>query len=310
MSTLVGNLGLGSFACQFGELERTPETIEGLASICSAQKIGLNLGAMGCGTFWQMTKPLESYVAQCVAQTIAASNVAKDSIDRIIFSTTDQGVRHVDDKFTRGILDQAGLVKCLPAFVSFQQCANSLAALDYGRRLFDDPQIRNVVVVAFDFVPNDSDRIRPWALFGDAVTSFMISKEPASFSLLSYAVEMDFEGLQGRDSFESRKKVATTALQRVLEGSGVRLDEVERIFSTNVYKPIALFSADSCGIPRKRLCIDTLRTRAHCGNCDWMMNLSHHLANEPLVAGKAYLVQSSSPGFYACALLRANSAVG
>jgi 3-oxoacyl-[acyl-carrier-protein] synthase-3 len=159
--------------------------------------------------------------------------------------------------------------------------------------------------VAFDFVVDDGDRIQPFALFGDAVTSCMITRgDAAGLSLLSYGVNVDFAGLLGRDDFQSRKGVADITLKRVLEEGNIRIEDVECCFSTNLFRPIALFNASICGIHRSKLCIDTLKSHAHCGNCDWMMNLVHYGQNAGFTRGKKYLVQSYAPGFFACGILK------
>jgi 3-oxoacyl-[acyl-carrier-protein] synthase III len=187
--------------------------------------------------------------------------------------------------------------------ITLQQCASSLTALDYARNLFHDPRVSHVVVVAFDFVVDDDERIRPFALFSDAVTSCMVTRSDAPrISLLSYGVGVDFAGFVGRDDFMSRKRVAVTTLESVLGRHGLVLGDVAACFSTNFYKPVALFNANICGIGRNQLCIDTLASRGHCGNCDWMINLMHRRAEGQLAPGK-YLAQAFAPGFFACALL-------
>ncbi|MCY1079426.1 hypothetical protein [Archangium lansingense] len=259
---------------------------------------------MGCRTFWQMTQPIESYVGRCVSQSIAGSGVSPKSVNYIVFSTMDNNLRHLDVNFARNILEELGLVNCVPVFVSMQQCASSLAALNYARGLFLDPNVNHVLVVAFDFVVEDADRIQPFALFGDAVTScMMVRGAETGLSLLSYGVNMDFAGLLGRDNFESRKRLVLTTQDGALKESSTHLDDVEMCFSTNFYKPISLFNAGVSGIKRNRLCVETLNTRAHCGNCDWMLNLMHYQECVGLTRGKKYLVQAFAPGFFACGLL-------
>jgi len=297
-------LELSAFACEFGDRERAFDSIEGLAALCTAHGLGLSLSAMGCGTFWQMTRPLESYVRSCVAKTLAASGVAAESVGCMVFATMDNNLQKLDQNFTRNVLADSGLVNCIPVLVTMQQCVSSLAAVEYARRAFDDPRVQHAIVVAFDFVTADADRVRPFALFGDAVTSCMVSRSDGKgLALSAYGVNVDFAALSGRDSFESRKRVAVTTLEQVLARAGVTLESIERCFSTNFYKPVALFNAGACGVPRAKLYIDSLKTRAHCGNCDWMINLEHYREHVGFTAGKKYLVQSFAPGFFACAVL-------
>ncbi len=298
-------LDIGAFASEFGEHERSPESIEDFASLCTDKGLGLSLTAMGCGTFWQMTQPLESYVIACVAKTIAASGVSADAITHILFSTSDHKLRHLAPDFARTVLERLGLVNCVPLLVSLQQCASSLTALDHAHQLFADPRVSHVVVVTFDFVVEDRERIQSFALFGDAVTSCMVTRtEAPRLSLLAFGVDVDFSGFLGKDDFMSRKRVALGTMEQVLGRCETKLGEIQRCFSTNFYKPVAMFNANICGVARNQLYIETLATRAHCGNCDWMINLMHCEAQGGLVPGK-YLIQSFAPGFFACGLLEA-----
>jgi len=296
---------LSSFACEFGDRERAPESIEGLAAMCAARGLTLGLPAMGCGTFWQMTGPLEPYILRCVSRTLASSGVPADAVGHLVFSTMDSTLRHVNPDLAREVLTGLGLVRCLPTLISAQQCASSLAAVEHASRLLAGPGASHAIVVSFDFVVDDADRVQSFALFGDAVTSCLVSRDAAGLAWRSYGVGVDFAGIAGRDSFETRKQVVATTLGRVLAEGGARLEDVERCFSTNFYKPIALFNAGISGIHRGRLGIDTLSRRAHCGNCDWMINLAHHQDTAGLAPGKTYLAQSFAPGFFACGLLGA-----
>jgi 3-oxoacyl-[acyl-carrier-protein] synthase-3 len=297
-------IGLNSFAWEFGERERTWHSIEEFAAICSAKGLPLSLAEMGCETFWQMTQPIESYVVRCVSGTTSSSGVPATAVNHIIFATMDSNLRHLDQNFAPTILSALGLVNCVPTFISMQRCVSSLAAVDHARSLFTDARVNHVIVVAFDFVIDDADRIRPWALYGDGVTSCMMSRGGAAgLAWLSYGVNVDFAGLSGSDTFESRKRVVDVTLGGVLKESGTRIENVEKCFSTNFYKPIALFNAGLCGIDRTRLGIDTLSSRAHCGNCDWMINLTHYERYTGFARGAKYMVQSYAPGFFACGLL-------
>jgi 3-oxoacyl-[acyl-carrier-protein] synthase III len=74
-----------------------------------------------------------------------------------------------------------GLANCVPTFISMQQCASSLAAVHYAYGLMAGAgEGKYVIVVAFDFVLQDADRIQSFALFGDAVTSCLLTKNYVS----------------------------------------------------------------------------------------------------------------------------------
>ena len=107
------------------------------------------------------------------------------------------------------VLGALGLVDCVPHFLSFQRCCSSLTALRHGRALFSDPDVTHVLVVALDFTPDDRDRVRSYAVFGDAAASCLLTRrDPGLVRLVSSAIHVDHEGLRGHDSFVSRKRAA------------------------------------------------------------------------------------------------------
>lgn len=308
MSSLPPGVSVVGLACEPGDLQRTPETIENFSQLCADRGLSLSLTTMGCGTFFQMTKPVAGYVVRAARQTLRASGTPAAAVDAVVFATTDQNLRALDEGFTRQVLQEVELTNATPTLVSFRQCASSLAALEYGAKSFHDERTQNVLLVAFDFVAEDADRIKPFALFGDAVTSCMLKREPAAgLRLISCSINVDFAGLTGRDSFQSREQAASATLDSVLAEGRATKAEIEKVFSTNVYKPLAMFGADICRIPRARLYMETLRELAHCGNCDWMLNLLHYQERHGITAGKKYVVQAPTPGFFACALLEARA---
>jgi len=305
MSNYLEKIKIGAFACEYGDLKRSPESIEDFTNLCSSLKIDSHFNLLGCGSFWQMTKPVEFYIARSIEKTLAESNIAADRVDRIVFSTTDSVMQDINTQLAAHILEKLNLVNCVPIFISMQQCASSMAALDHAHYLFENNNVNNVIVVSIDYIVEESKRITPYALFGDAVASCMVSRgDNAGFSLMSYSVNLDFSGLVGKDDFNSRKAVAKKCLDEVLSVHHLSMDNVEKYFSTNLFKPLALFNSATFGVSKSKLYIETLFDRAHCGNSDWMINLIDYLDSVGIQRGKYYLIQSSAPGFFSCALIK------
>jgi hypothetical protein len=171
--------------------------------------------------------------------------------------------------------------------------------------MFGDEDVRNVVLVSLDFTPDDAERVRQFALFGDAVASCLISRTgEGPLRLAASALGVDPEGLAGHDSFMSRQRVAQASLAKVFARGGEGLDRVTKVFPTNLYRPLTVFNAMAAGVPGDRLHFtEPMRAYGHCGNSDWMINLVDYADRAGLRPGELYLAQSSAPGFFACGLL-------
>jgi 3-oxoacyl-[acyl-carrier-protein] synthase III len=298
-------VGIGSFACAVGDLECKPVDIPDFDALWQSVSPGTDFAAMGCATYRKMSRPVGEYVVDAVRRTLQDAAVSPKDIDHIVFATSDPALARLPREFAIGVLGAVGLVDCVPHLLSFQRCCSSLTALRHGRQLFADPRVAHVLVVALDFTPDDYERVRTYALFGDAAASCLLTRRGAGLvRLVSSAIHVDEDGLRGRDSILSRKEVADRALSSVLDASGRRLEQITKVFAVNLHQPLTLFNATAAGFGLDKLHFaDTLSAYGHCGNCDWMINLSDYHERVGIRPGEIYLAQASAQGFYACGLL-------
>ncbi|WP_406631712.1 hypothetical protein [Amycolatopsis sp. WGS_07] len=299
------DIGIGSFACAFGDVECKPENIPDFEALWETVSFGTDFAEMGCTTYRKMSGPAEDYVVDSVRRTLRLAGVSAGEVDHLVFATSDPALALVPPDFASRVLLALGMEGCVPHVVSFQRCCSSLTALQHGERLFADPDVTNVAVVAFDFMPEDRDRVRSYAVFGDAAASCLLSRTGSGLvRLLSSAIKTDPEGLRGRDTFVSRKDVAERTLSAVLRAGGRRPEQLAKVFAANLHKPLTLFNATSVGLqPDTVHFADTLALYGHCGNADWMINLLDYHERFGIQSGETYLAQSLAPGFYACGLL-------
>jgi 3-oxoacyl-[acyl-carrier-protein] synthase III len=306
---MTDDVGVGSFAYAVGELEGKPADIPGFDTLWQSVSPQTDFATMGCETFRKMSGPPAPYVVDAVRRTLRDAGAAPTDVSHIVFATSDPTLARLPHDFAIGVLDAAGLTGCVPHLVSFQRCCSSQTALRHARHLFADPAVRNVLMVALDFTPDDRDRVRNYALFGDGAASCLLTRDtPGLVRLVSSAIHVDEEGLRGRDSILSRKEVADQALASVLAASGRRLEQITQVFPANLHQPLMLFNAAAAGLRPDRLhYADTLAAYGHCGNADWMINLADYHEKTGIVAGQTYLAQAPAQGFHACSLLEGSA---
>lgn len=305
MALVPDGVSIGAFACVPGDVEHKVTDVPGFEELWAERSPNADFASMGCDRYWAMSGPLERYVVDCVRQTLARHATPAEAVDQVVFATTDACLRLLDEDFAARVLTALGLDEALPVVIALQQCCASLTALRYGWDQFADADVNNVVVVSFGYTPQDADRVRSFAFFGDAVASCLIGREaPGSLRLLSSAIGVDRLGLVGQDSFLSRQAVARRAYEKAFDGSGHSLDDVAKVFPTNLYRPLAMFNAMAVGVdPGALHFTDTLAAYAHCGNSDWMVNLMDYETTAGIQPGAVYVAQASAPGFFACGLL-------
>jgi 3-oxoacyl-[acyl-carrier-protein] synthase-3 len=303
-------VGMRSFACAFGDVEWKPESIPDFDALWQTVSVGTDFADMGNATIRKMSAPVEDYVMDAVRRTLRDAGTSATDIDHIVFATSDPTLALLPRDFAVRVLVALGLVNCVPHLLSFQRCCSSLTALRHGHELFSDPNVTHVALVALDFTPEDRDRVQSYAMFGDAAVSCLLTKgDPGLIRLVTSAVQVDPDGLHGRDSFVSRKKVADRTLSAVLDASGRQLQQITKVFAANLYRPLTLFNTTSVGLrPDTAHFADTLSAYGHCGNADWMINLVDYHDRFGIRAGETYLAQSLAPGFYGCAVLEGSPA--
>ncbi|GAA2206656.1 hypothetical protein GCM10009850_021140 [Nonomuraea monospora] len=299
--------GISSFAYVAGDVEGRPEDIPGFDDLWRAVSPDTAFSAMGTGTYRKMTGPLVPYVADCVAKVLSAHGVRPAEVDRLVLATSDGALGLLGRDVAVEVMRAAGLTACVPAVVSLQQCCSSIEALRYGWDLAA-AGARNVVLVALDRTPDDRDRVKSFALFGDAVAGCLISRDHGGLTLAGTGLAADFSGMVGQDTFASRQAVARAALDRAYGQAGRAPADVTKIFTSSLYTPIAGFNAMAAGQARGLLHFQEPMTRyGHCGNADWLINLMDYTDKTGLERGALYLAQASAPGFFACALLEAST---
>lgn len=303
------DIGIGSFACAFGDVECKPENIPDFETLWETVSFGTDFAEMGCKTYRKMSGPVEDYVVDATRRTLQDAGATAADIDHLVFTTSDPALALLPSDFAAGVLLALELDNCVPHVVSYQRCCSSLTALQHGRRLFADPDVTHVLVVALDFVPRDRDRVQSYAMFGDAAVSCLLTRhDPGLVRLISSAVKVDPDGLRGRDSFISRKNVADRTLAAALRAGDRQQGQITKVFAANLHKPLTLFNATSLGLlPDTLHFTDTLAAYGHCGNADWMINLVDYHERVGIRSGETYLAQSLAPGFYACGLLEGSA---
>lgn len=302
-------VGIGSFACAFGDVECKPEHIPDFHARWQAVSPGTDFTAMGCATYRRMSAPIAGYVVDAIRRTLQDAAVSAADVDHIVFATSESTRALLSSDFAIEVLNTVGLVDCVPYLVSFQRCCGSLTALRFARLSFADPDVTRVIVVSVDSTADDRDRLQSYAVFSDAAVSCLLSdRTPGLVRLVSSAMHVDQDGLSGSDTFVSRQKVSARALSVALRAGGLHLDQVTKVFGANLHRPLTLFNATSAGIQPGRLhFVDTLAAYGHCGNSDWMINLVDYHQKFGIHPGEIYLAQSSAQGFYGCALLEGSS---
>lgn len=284
---------------ELGDTRCRADAIQNFAELCQQAGLDPDLSMMGCEYYSKMSQPVDEYIKCSVSKTLQAARISADVIDTVIFSTSDVNLKSFGKSTASKLLLEMGLSIACPLVLSLQQCASSLLALEYGRQLLINGRAHNILFIFYDFVEEDCQRITPFALFGDAVVSLVLNKDSSSGILLGgHSLVLDTLGLRGEDNFSSRNDAVVRAYSQLFPSD--ELKHVDYFLATNLYRPVATMAAAMSGVSRAKLYIETLPSAAHCGICDWAINLHHLISMQGAKQAKKLVVQASAPGFFAC----------
>jgi len=264
--------------------------------------------AMGCRTY-RPIDDVECAIVDAVRQAIDRSGLERGDIDGVVVATSDDAVDVAKHAFARRVLEQTGMTEAIPTVLSMQQCCSSMSAVRYARWLCAGGAARHVVVVAFDAARDDNLRLREYAFFGDCVVACVVSRDwPGEYMIGGPEIRMSFDGVKGEDTFASRASLSRRVFDDALDAAGVAHADVVRVFPTNLYRPLVMANAAAIGLPTSAFHFEsTLSTHAHCGNCDWLLNLDNYSRTVGLGDGDVYVGYATAPGFAAATVLVAGS---
>lgn len=265
-----------------------------LVEIYTGFGLPFNQSFIGGDKYFTMTGTVESFIVNHCKEKLKNLDVSATDIDAIFFISSDLSDFQVDDALYKRILNALGMRKAVPFGFTLHECVSTLAALDWSIYLLQKKRFDTIFIVSFDIF---KQRITSYGLCSDVISSFLVSNQIKSgFEVLSYSNKYSFSGLIGEQDIKQRVSLAKESLSDALNPLGLKVKDVEKIFSTNFYSGLMKFNRMMMGIPEDIFYSETMQLYGHCGNSDAFINLSHYLHQKPRTSAY-FILQSYAAGY-------------
>ncbi|MFT5162100.1 MAG: 3-oxoacyl-[acyl-carrier-protein] synthase-3 [Alteromonadaceae bacterium] len=301
---------LMSVAVQTGEQVKPLEAIAAVKSQFNAIKIPFNKALIGYDTFCETQKPPQDLVEQVIVKSLGIDNTNPAQIDSlIVVSANPQTLQQLNNPVLAGIQQRTGLTNARPLATTFEECTGLLSAIDIARSQIATATAQHVMVVSIDVTDDSLDRVKAFGVRSDAafaaiVSASMCESPGSSVKIVAVNKGMDFAGYSGEDSMNSRESLAKRVMTSLLSSAEIQLTDINKVFSTNFYKPISDYNAKMAGISKDQLYVETTKKFGHCVCGDPLLNFQDYCNSNEIKKGEYHLLQSYAPGFLASVLLQ------
>jgi 3-oxoacyl-[acyl-carrier-protein] synthase III len=145
----------------------------------------LNLMVRGATHYYQATDPLFSVAKKAAVNTLAKSNLAKDSIDVLLIGTNSMRANDFLGDFGQKLLSELKLSNAYVQLVGFQNCGDSIPLLKTARSMLLSGEAENVlIVIADDVVASNIPRVLMDSyIHSDGAASVVLSKNGSGLKL-------------------------------------------------------------------------------------------------------------------------------
>jgi 3-oxoacyl-[acyl-carrier-protein] synthase III len=183
-------------------------------------------------------------------------------------------------------------------------CATTLSSMIMAYNLVTANVYKNVMIVAIETLPSELKRFDKFAIYSDASVAFLVSSELrsgcdiiSSTYKTSIAEILDGPGLQ--DPVLNKASVFQT-----LQQAGIKISDVEKVFSNNTFLPVKMFRERSIGFTDDQIDISNVANIGHCFSCDSLLNYYFYPSSGPEREHGYFLLFADSDGHSASVLIK------
>lgn len=289
-----------------GELDDDHTTIAVLEQRIAEYKMVPKPTLWGWGRIRRTERGLEAMAVESGLTTLKAARTDPASVDALVLCSTGFPADNRDHgRFVQTVMTGIGLADADFTGITLGRCVNLLAAIRTAEAMVASARFHRVLVITTDRA-EEADRVERFALFSDGAASCLVTAEPDhdadAYVLEGSAAAHDLAGLDW--SSEISSDLARAVNERLHKDLGVRLEDVDGLLHSNIFRPIVTLKEMQAGFVPGQLYTANIPRIGHCFAADPLINLADRGAAGELRAGGRYLLAASVPGSRIGVLLR------
>lgn len=262
----------------------------------------------GWGNVYKTTSSITEMAINTVRMTLSEAGLTGLDIDVVIVCSS--SLRCGTDAHQRFLGEFAGALQLEQSDVigvSLGRCTNLLRGIHVAHSLIGTAQARRVLVVSCDAIDDEHQRMENFALFSDGAASCLIchaAEASEGYTLLASAGRQDLRQLgQGLSS-----ELVRAVNQTLFSSTGSTLNDVARLFHSNVYLPLCQLNELRAGYRQTQLYTDNISRFGHCFAADPLINFIDACKEGTANDAALYQLAVSIPGARASLLLQKGNA--
>ncbi|AXG70226.1 3-oxoacyl-(acyl carrier protein) synthase III [Kordia sp. SMS9] len=256
------------------------------------------------GNFHKAEKTLFEQAEITIAKTLNTISIAPEDIELVFFCCSAPGTDFSKVNTSLGnILVKNNISQVQIIGQNIGGCTSIFHVLRVAEALISQKLYKNILVVASDKVPKDSDRMYQFGIYSDCASSFLLSsEEKKGYKLKNVCVATDTKLMSGvmenRDSHFIHLNEVHSNLRTTDEFDKTK---IEKVFMTNVFKPIMNINLSRLGYKSHQHFYDNIATTGHCFATDPLLNLITYENNSEMPSQTNYLLAAIASGHAAFA---------
>ncbi|RKH68294.1 hypothetical protein [Corallococcus llansteffanensis] len=299
---LATNYTLGEQQGHYSDLREFPALLE-------KSNMENNPELWGWGGYHASSRTYLELAATAAKRTLEQSRCAPAEVDALYLCGSAFPNDFVAQNVGLGsLLSGLGLVNAVPRAVQGAGCASLLSGLICALQALRSGACRNILMVGVDVFGADAARFYEFCLLSDSACSFLISStHPGAYRFLDAQLISDPELMANTagNSFSRQSQLHARSMARLTASSSVKVEQISRLFASNLFLPIQRMYAAVAGYRKKQLYTDNVARIGHCSSADSIINLTDHAGKQPPGRGEYFMLQSSAHGHVANVLLQA-----
>jgi len=286
-----------------GEIASHHTEIPGLAERAAGLGVPYAPEIWGWGHIHRSRRSLEELAIEAGKATLRAAGVDAAGVDALVLCCTGfPGGWDSHGDFVRTVSEGLGTGETDFLGVTLDRCTNLLAGVRVAEAFVASGMHRRVLVVTFDKVADEADRLDRFALFSDGAAGVLVSDADGEYEIVASAAAHEMTELDWSNQISPELSRRVNA--QLMKRASMAIDQVDLVMHTNVFEAVIVMKELQAGFTAAQLYTDNIARVGHCFAADPIINLADLAEAGRLRGGGHYLLAASVPGVRYGVLLR------
>lgn len=249
----------------------------------------------GWGQYRRTLRDPVELAIESACLTLNQTNIDSTEVDVVILCAAASIPSNIASpaSFQRQLLGELNLENKPFFALTLNQCATLLMGLKLASTLVSSEKFLNILVLGLDAISSEEMRFDRFAIFSDAASSCLISREMKFGYEISNSIWLG-ELVTNIDLPDIGIDLASKMTQMLKIPDGVK--SISKVFHDNLFIPIVTMREQMAGFLPQQLFHSNISRIGHCFTSDPLINLVDFTSNTTTNSKSLFLLACSVPG--------------